>query len=319
MLSTGSLYGYAIESEVELRRLGTEPGARGRVALRRAGAGPTERWGELAAWIESTEGDPVFALARDERGDLIAWFADGGGFTIRPAAAAIDAGLEAGPTPLWEHFLVATVVPLLAAERGDLVPHAAAVRIGDRAVLFCGPSGAGKSTLALALAAAGHRVLAEDGAAVELGDGPPLAWPGARGICVADAVAAELAPGCEAIDGAVRAQKRVRLPAGTDPPGACEVGALVMLDGPRGASLELERLEPTAALRRLLGSLIFAGPDALGDAFSRAARLVDLVPGYRCRMPDALDAAAAAAAEVAAAVSAASPPVARTSASVAEF
>ena len=40
--------------------------------------------------------------------------------------------------------------------------HAAAVEVGDRALVLCGASGAGKSTLTLALAARGFRMLTEE-------------------------------------------------------------------------------------------------------------------------------------------------------------
>lgn len=58
------------------------------------------------------------------------------------------------------HFWILTNRWLLLLDR--VVLHAAAIALGESVLLFCGPKGAGKSTLAVALAAAGAVVLAED-------------------------------------------------------------------------------------------------------------------------------------------------------------
>jgi hypothetical protein len=72
-------------------------------------------------------------------------------------------------------FLFGTVLGILCYRRGVLPLHAAAVEIGGRAILLAGPSGAGKSTLAAALAARGHRLLADDVCAVRREDDGTLA------------------------------------------------------------------------------------------------------------------------------------------------
>jgi hypothetical protein len=53
-------------------------------------------------------------------------------------------------------------LPFAAALQGKPVIHAAAVRIGDRAIVFVGESGAGKSTLAGELRRQGCQVLTDD-------------------------------------------------------------------------------------------------------------------------------------------------------------
>lgn len=55
-----------------------------------------------------------------------------------------------------------TVVLFLVAQAGRIPVHAAAIMLGDVAVVLAGPSGAGKSTLAMAAAQAGLDVLSED-------------------------------------------------------------------------------------------------------------------------------------------------------------
>lgn len=55
-----------------------------------------------------------------------------------------------------------TVVMFLVAQAGRIPVHAAAIMLGDVAVVLAGSSGAGKSTLAMAAAQAGLDVLSED-------------------------------------------------------------------------------------------------------------------------------------------------------------
>lgn len=65
-------------------------------------------------------------------------------------------------------FIIGTVFGILLHQRQQIVLHASAVRVGDKAVLFCGPSGAGKSTMAAALNQQGYQLLTDDVCAIDL-------------------------------------------------------------------------------------------------------------------------------------------------------
>ncbi|MGC1778962.1 MAG: AAA family ATPase [Xanthobacteraceae bacterium] len=91
-------------------------------------------------------------------------------------AAENDA--KAGDIPI---FILGTVFGILLHQREQIVLHASAVRVNDRAVLFCGASGAGKSTIAAALAQRGYPLVTEDVCTLTLGDsGASLVHPDGR-------------------------------------------------------------------------------------------------------------------------------------------
>jgi hypothetical protein len=273
MRAAGSVYGYSVESTFPLSRLRDDPGPRGTVRVVPAADPLLDRPGELTAWS-----DDGFALARSS-GALLAWCSVTGSFLIDAAGGRIHAQPADGTGPAWEHRLMAVAMPLLAAERGDLVLHASAVAADGRAVLFCGPAGRGKSTTAYSLAWRGFPLLAEDGAAVTIEAERAVAWPGPRGARVGDGMGA----------------KRVHdTPGESKPRGAVPVAAVVVL-AERGGGRPAVRLTPAAAVQALLPNAIHGGRDRLRQSFSLAARLAGLVPVYRASLPDDLSTAPAAA------------------------
>jgi hypothetical protein len=76
-------------------------------------------------------------------------------------------------------FLAGSAFGALLHQRGLVVLHASAVRVADKAVLFCGPSGAGKSTIAAVLAKRSYPLVADDFCAIDLG-AVPMVQPDAR-------------------------------------------------------------------------------------------------------------------------------------------
>lgn len=78
-------------------------------------------------------------------------------------------------------FIIGTVFGLLLHQRRRVVLHGSAVRVNDRAVLFCGPSGAGKSTLAAALVQRGFPLVSDDVVSLSLdAGGRPVIYPDGR-------------------------------------------------------------------------------------------------------------------------------------------
>ncbi|HXR30239.1 MAG TPA: hypothetical protein VN752_03780 [Solirubrobacterales bacterium] len=272
----GSLYGFEVESDLQLRRLNSAPGGRGKLKVE-------------AAELPAADGEPVSTLT-DDAGRC--WYASyeldcnacllqlppTGSFLLEPEAGRIGVEAGSGDEELLEHRIASSAICTLLAMRGDLALHAAAVEVEGRAVVFCGPTQRGKSTLARVLGEMGYGLLSEDGIAIELDPRGPIAHPGARGVRVRRA------------DGNGRQRSELLADPGPGEPAAGRVVTLVLL-GERGASLEVKPLEPYRALALLTPNLIHTGSRAgIAAAFAGLARLLNDVPAFTASLPDDLDA-----------------------------
>lgn len=274
----GSLYGFEVKTELPLRRLNRARGTRGTLTVAAASAPLAEPAGEPAGVLEDDAGRRWYASYETEAGCYLA-LPPTGAFMLEPRAARVTVDARDDDAELREHRLASSAICTLLAMRGDLVLHAAASRVGGRALVFCGPSQRGKSTLVRALGGAGFPVLAEDGLAISL-QGEPTAFPGARGVRVRSAEGASVALAPDP---------------GPEEPEASPVGAVVLL-GERGAALEVEWLEPARALALLTPNLVHSGGRAaIGGAFGNLARLLRSAPAFRVTLPDDIDALPAAA------------------------
>lgn len=88
---------------------------------------------------------------------------DGGEIVFEAAAGVSELDIEI--------FLSGTGIGMVLHQRDRIALHASAVRVGDKAVLFCGGSGVGKSTIAAALGERGHDLVTDDLAAITMRDG----------------------------------------------------------------------------------------------------------------------------------------------------
>lgn len=274
----GSLYGFEIKADLPLRRLNAAPGTRGELLIEVAAAPlvPPDR--EPDGMLEDDRGGLWYASYELDDGSCLLRMPPTGSFLLEPGEGRVAIDSADGDEELLEHRIASSAICTLLSLRNDLALHAAGVEADGRAIVFCGPSRRGKSTLVRALGDAGCRLLGEDGLVVELGQGAPTVHPGARGVRVRER------------DGDGR--RRVDLVADPGPgePGACAVGAVVLL-GERGAAFELEPLAPARALALLTPNLIHSGGrSSIATAFQRLAKLLGEVPAYSASLPDDLDA-----------------------------
>jgi len=89
-------------------------------------------------------------------------------------------------------YILGTILTVLLYQRGMLVLHGSAVRIGDRAIGVIAPSGTGKSSTAAALYNRGYKLLSDDAIALEFRDGQYYVHPGYPRLKISNEVAAQL-------------------------------------------------------------------------------------------------------------------------------
>lgn len=143
-------YGITLASELELPDLdpsAAEPDLRVRLGPV-AAPSPTTTVLPLGLWVDGERvGIDVPEVGRYccEDGRLI---------TVQPQSGATDDALRL--------FLLGSALGIALAQRGHLVLHGNAFRVGDRCAVVLGHSGAGKSTLAAEMHRRGHAVLSDD-------------------------------------------------------------------------------------------------------------------------------------------------------------
>ncbi len=272
----GSLYGFEVKTELPLRRLNAAAGTRGELTVEAAPeplAAPDE---EPVASLVDERGRRWHASYELGEGRCLVELPPSGRFLLEAGTGRVLVDRDDGDDELLEHRIASSAICTLLAMRGDLALHAAGAEVDGQAVLFCGPTQRGKSTLARVLGEDGHRLLGEDGIAVELGDGGPVAFPGARGVRV------------RRRDGAGRQRTELLGDPGPGEPPPCPVAAVVLLEG-RGEGLEVEPLEPARALALLTPNLIHTGGrTSIAAAFARLATLLRSVPAFAVSLPDDL-------------------------------
>ena len=159
-------YGLAVDSELPLPEAG--PPTTGGDADLRIHLGPVADDGIAG-------GRPLDEASQATRGDF--WLSvpgvaryrarNGNEIVVDRAPGADDVSLRL--------FLLGSGLGAVLIQRGLLVLHGNAIRVGNECLVCVGDSGAGKSTLAAAFALAGHQVLADDVVAI---DADGMALPG---------------------------------------------------------------------------------------------------------------------------------------------
>ena len=271
----GSLYGFEVESELELRRLNRAPGVRGTLRVVTARAQLAEPDREPVDTLEDESGRRWYASYETGDGYLLS-LPPTASFLLEAEERRVTVDLGEDDLGLLEHRLASSAICTLLSMCGDLVLHASAVTADGGAVVFCGPTGRGKSTLARVLGEAGHGVLGEDGVAISMGESVPVVYPGARGIRVRG-LDPNGGPHTELVPDPAPGRAKT-----------CRVAAVVLL-GDRGRAFAVEPLEPPRALALLTSHLVHSGSrEEIAAAFERLARLLHTVPAFRTGLPDDL-------------------------------
>jgi hypothetical protein len=179
-------------------------------------------------------------------------------------------------------------VPTMLAftRRGDLSLHAAAIAIGDSAVLVAAPGRFGKTTLSVAFHEAGHRLLSEDISRLQL-DPEPLVMPGPAIVRMREDTFSGTPPTGMSI--ASRARGRVELAIDDERRGdstPVPVRAVVLLRESADDRIQLERVETMDAIPDLW-TLAFRLPesDDRSRAFQQVAAFADRVPVWNLFRP----------------------------------
>jgi hypothetical protein len=275
-----SLYGFEVKSDLPLLRLNSAVGTRGELRIEQAATQLEQPAQAPVSTLVTDDGHCWYASYELEDGRCLIELPPAARFLLEPESGCVIVDSTANDAELREHRIVSSALCTLLSMRGDLVLHASAIEAGGRAVLFCGPTQRGKSSLARALGEAGHRLLGEDGIAIELGDREQVAFPGARGVRV------------RGRDGNGRAHTDLLSDPGGGEPEPCPVGAVVLL-GERGQRLTVDRLEPARALALLTPNLVHSGSRAaIGAAFADLATLLSSAPAFAASLPDDLGALA---------------------------
>lgn len=119
-----------------------------------------------------------WAYSRPAPGEEILYWQEVGSFLVRGGHEIIVDPCPGLDERILRLFVLGPVLATLLRQRGYLLLHASGVAVADEAVLFLGSAGWGKSTMAAALHARGHGLVADDMAALQVGEGCPTVFPG---------------------------------------------------------------------------------------------------------------------------------------------
>jgi hypothetical protein len=281
-LAETSCHGYAIDSEIALRftRRGASPDALSVVAAR--GEEPVHDEEPLLEW-HTPDGVAGKLFGGGQIFDF--WASGTGWFRIAPAERTIEVP-DAEPLDAFRELHLWGVPTMVTFTRhGQLSLHAAGFESGGGAVLVAAPGRHGKTTLALALHAAGTRLLTEDIARVSF-QPEPVVLPGPAVIRMRSDAMRDVPPGTTVVK---TTSERIVLAIDEERRGGSApvpLRAVVLLRIAEDGRIQLDRLDSATAIRDMW-ALSFRIPDSPDRtrAFEQLADLARTTPVYNLQRP----------------------------------
>jgi energy-coupling factor transporter ATP-binding protein EcfA2 len=196
-------------------------------------------------------------------------------------------------------YLLNSAVTVALQMRGIPCLHASGVVVNGRAALLLGPSGAGKSTMAAALMSAGHELLTDDIAALDLGAGQVVVRAGQPRLRVLAESAAALDQRFDRLapvwtDSAFSTKRYLEAPRGAGERARAARLAVIYVLTPREAEQRepvIAPLTPREGLRWLLGYTYggtWLDEQRRARLFQSLARVTETVPVRRLERADSL-------------------------------
>jgi hypothetical protein len=208
-----------------------------------------------------------------------------GGRGFRQVTVYLQPGADEG---LLAVMISGTLLAVHLQLRHELVLHASAVQVGDRAIAFVGSSGMGKSTLAAALCDLGCGLVTDDLLRVDVRNDAVMAHPGGTENRLRPS-ARELAVSAPPESVHETADGRLALRPRTWVNGVLPLAACVVPRPTRDAThVTATRLRPSSALLRLSRYprvLGWTDKPSMSFAFQALADLVERVPVYDATIP----------------------------------
>jgi len=210
----------------------------------------------------------------------------------------IHAGSEISvmPTPganarLFQRILTGAILAAALYQRRRFILHASGVVVDGGAVLFSGGCGYGKSTIASGLHADGHHLLADDIAAIEVGETTHLVYPGIQEFKLWPDSVRNLGAREENLHRFVPEMEKRLLPVAErlerQP---APLKSIYMLDF--GQKEEIERIPPAQATIEIVRNayrVVILHDLRTVDFFQQAVRLAKSVPIFRLRRKESFD------------------------------
>jgi hypothetical protein len=272
-------YGLTVDSDIPLPDLGpgVAPGEHVDVTVRR---------GQLPDRPASATVLPL-GLWRD--GDVIGFDVPGtAAFVARDGSeVVVDASPDADPAAV-RLFLLGTAMGAVMMQRGHLVLHGNAFRVGEACAVVVGRSGSGKSTLAAELLRRGHDVLSDDVVPVDA-DGRAL--PGYPRIKLWQDAVTRLGLDSGDLDRVASSVEKFQLPISRSCSEPLPLRWLYVLERHDGPDLSLSRVNGAEAFSLLhehtYRNELLAGEEVLHEHLTQCARLASTARISRVTRPAA--------------------------------